>query len=300
MPITIAPAPDLTTIGPGLPIQLQSGFIGPFPSDSQWHLDINLDADFVKPFLGYNWPCTGPITSLTLLVDKDKGEARKGWTPIENRIVYTEARITTNTGTLDSGTRSDLHWDTQTGLGYQIRALAGTTTGSGTFTDQDRALLTTTEARTTLLGEPGSLIIQKASGPLPVTISQLLSRNSLDRLILEEMTNGPTCSPVRIVLAPIAQYAIVVRVTTVPDDIVFRTPDQEWSFPDLCVLRVFRGEDLAYRRGIHEITFETEAPWQWGTNVLDKNLLGIPPPQTQVWVDWRTGVCGQVFIRHMP
>lgn len=300
MPIQIAPAPDLTTIGPGLPIQLQSTFIGPFPSDAQWHLDINLDADFNKPFLGYNHPCTGPIVSMTMLTSPDWNEQRKGWTPIENRIVYVEARITTNTGTIDSGTRSDLHWDTQTGLGYQIRALAGQGQTQGGFTAEDRALLTTTEQRTTLLGEVGQLIVQTASGPLPFTLADLFSRNSLDRLIFEEMTNGPTCTPVRINLAPIAQYAITVRVTTIPDDIVFKTPDGEWAFPDLAVLRIFRGQDLMFRRGIHEPTFETEAPWEWGANILNKNLLGVPPPATRVWVDWRDGCCGQVFIRHMP
>lgn len=299
MPITIAPAPDLTTIGPGLPIQLQSDFIGPFPSDSQWHLSINLDADFVKPFLDYTHPCTGPIISMTMLTSPDWNEQRKGWTPIENRVVVVEARITTNTGTLDSGTRSDLHWDGQTGLGYQIRALTGQGTVQGGFTEEDRALLTTTEARTTLLGEPGQLVVQQASGPLQITLAQLFSISSLDRLVLEEMTSGPTCDPVRITLGLAFQYAIVVRLTTVPEGIV-KTPDHEWAFPDLAVLRIFRGEDLVFRRGIHTPTFETEAPWEWAANPLNKNLFGVPPPATRVWVDWRDGCCGQVFIRHTP
>lgn len=281
-------------------MQLQSTFIGPFPADTQWHLAINLGNDFTKPFIEWTAPCTGPITTLTPFADARWVEQRNAWTPANGRVVVVEARIVQpGNVVVDSGTQSTIPWDTTTGLTYQIKAL-GQGQIQGGFTDTDRQLLTTTEQRTTLLGEAGQLLVQTASGPLQTTIAQLLSRNSLDRLILEEMTSGPTCTPVRITLAPIAQFAIVIRCTSVPDDIIFKTPDQEWAFPDLAVLRIFRGQDLVYRRGIHEVTFETEAPWAWGTNVLDKNLLGIPPPQTQVFVDWRTGVCGQVFIRHMP
>lgn len=300
MPITITPAPELTTFGPGLPMQIQSTFIGPFPADTQWHLEIDLGDDFTKPFFEWTAPCTGPITTLTPFADARWTEARKAWTPANGRVIVVQARIVQpGNVVIDSGTQSTIPWDTTTGLAYQIHA-QGQGQVQGGFTESDRVLLQATEQRSTLLGEAGSLILQTASGPIPFALSDLFSRNSLDRLIFEEMTNGPTCDPVRIQLAPIAQYAIAVRVTTVPEDIAFKTPDGEWAFPDLAVLRIFRGEDLTFRRGIHTPTFETEAPWEWAANVLNKNLIGAPPPATFVYVDWRQGCCGQVFIRHMP
>lgn len=299
MPITIAPAPDLTTIGPGLPLQLSSNFIGPFPSDSQWHLDINLDADFVKPFLSFTHPCTGPIIQLNMFIDKTWAEQRKGWTPIEDRIVVVEARITTNTGTIDSGTNTTLHWDGQTGLSYLIEAQSGTTPVEGGFTESDRQLLSATEQRSTILGEVGQLVVKTASGPVPTTLSELFSRPLLDTLTLDELTTGPTCDPVRVRVAD-WYFGVIVRVTTVADGLVPKTPDGSWYFPDLAVLRIFRGADLEYRRGIHETSFMVEKPWQWGWQVLNvARFFGVAADYT-IAVDWREGCCGQVFLQRFP
>lgn len=300
MPITIEFPPVQSTVGPGLEVHLRSDFIGPFPSDAQWHLAITLTPDFQQPFIFLTRPCTGNFTTYLVMADSQWNETRGGWVPTEQGEVNLIAQIQTQSGVIDSGNLA-ARWDATSGLGFQIQALTrGQGTVEGGFTAEDRALLTATDSRTQLLGELGDLVVQTASGPLTTTLANLFSRNSLDRLIFEEITSGPTCDPVRVVLAPIAQFAIAVRVTTVPEDIQFRTPDGEWSFPDLAVLRIFRGEDLQFRRGIHEVTFETEAPWEWGANFLNKNLLGIAPPQTQIMVDWRQGCCGQVFIRHMP
>ena len=293
-------APNPPILGPGLTAILQSDFIGPFPSDAQWNYEVDLQPDLIGRVYLFQRPCTGPITTIDMLATNQWTVTRGPDFATQGRTVELDARIITSSGTIDSG-HATVRWETQIGLGQQAYLLSTIESqGQGGFTAEDRQLLIDTEARTTLLGEPGELVSMQASGPVPMTLASLFSINSLDRLFLEEMTNGETCDPVRINLAPILQYAIVVRVTTIPDDIQFRTPDGEWSFPDLAVLRIFRGEDLVFRRGIHTPTFETEAPWEWASNPLNKNLFGIPPPATRVWVDWRSGCCGQVFIRHTP
>jgi hypothetical protein len=170
---------------------------------------------------------------------------------------------------------------------------------SGGFTDQDRILLQTTESRSTLLGELGTLVVQTASGPVTTTLSELFSRKALDTLTLEELTSGPTTDPVRASIG-LWFYGVIVRVTEIPEDMVPKTPDEQWYFPDLAVLRIFRGVDLEFRRGIHTPTFMQENPWQWGWGFLNENpILGVPP-ETTVAVDWRAGVSGQVFLQRLP
>lgn len=299
MPISIGPAPDLTTVGPGLPISIRSDFIGPFPSDAQWQISLNLEPDFVKPFLFYSRPCTGNITSLTVLADDHWSETRQGWTPQNTRGLVLEARIRTATGVIDTGTTFNVPWDTTTGLGFQTRALAGQSSGQGGFTDQDRQQLQAIETRTQTIGEPEQLVVQTPSGLQTRTIGQMLSRPTLDLLTLQEATSGPTGDPVRFSIKEY-YFGVIVRVTTIAPDLVPKTPDAEWYFNDLAVLRVFRGADLQFRRGIHTPTFMTEHPWEWGLPILNQtDILGIPPDIT-IAVDWRSGCEGQVFLQRFP
>jgi hypothetical protein len=94
--------------------------------------------------------------------------------------------------------------------------------------------------------------------------------------------------------------AVIVRVTTIAEDLTPKTPDAEWYFPDLAVLRVYRGGDLEFRRGIHTPTFLSEKPWQWGWSFLNQIPILGTPPDTTVAVDWRAGCCGQVFLMSLP
>jgi hypothetical protein len=95
-------------------------------------------------------------------------------------------------------------------------------------------------------------------------------------------------------------YGVVVRVTTIDPELTPKTPDGQWFFPDLAVLRVFRGADLQYRRGIHTPTFLTDQAWDRGWNIRNQlDLFGVPP-DNELAVDWRPGCCGRVFFLKWP
>lgn len=299
MPITITVPPLQNGVGPGMYIHLASDFVGPFPAEAEWLVTLSADSEEQFQFYRVARPCTGPLTTFQVLVNTDE----IFWQPVrafprQDAVTFIHARINTNSGVIDSGVQN-FPWVATEGLGAQINSSVGATTVQGGFTAQDRVLLQQTDARTQLLGNLGDLVVETASGPITTTLATLFSRKSLDLLTLDELTAGPTCDPVRASLG-LWFYGVIVRVTTIPEDIVFKTPDQQWSFPDLAVLRIFRGADLEFRRGIHTPTFMQENPWQWGWGFLNENpILGVPP-ETSIAVDWRVGCCGQVFVQRLP
>ena len=134
---------------------------------------------------------------------------------------------------------------------------------------------------------------------MQTTAAELWSRKALDILTLQEITPGETFTPVRTGLA-LWYFGVIVRVTTIDPRITLKTPDSTWSFPDLAVLRVFRGQDLLFRRGIHTPTFMTEHPWEWGWPLLNETpVLGVPP-DTEIAVDWAVGCGGHVYLQTLP
>jgi len=298
LPITISiPAPG-GFVGPGIYTNFQSDFVGPLPADTHWNLKIStdpegnfvvlsdqVDANLSRDLFGYHWLSSQTFLNVPLAQ------------PVNQTDVHILAELETSTGVIDSGTKT-VKWDPVTGVPWQLwertNALA-----SGGFTAADRAQLQTTELRTQVLGIPSDLVLEGPSGPIPTSLAKLFSRRTLDRMTLSEATAGPTCQPVRFTVG-IWFFGIIVRVTTIPPELVPKTPDHEWYFPDLAVLRIFRGADCEYRRGIHTPTFMQERPWQWGMPFLQDNALGAPPPDTTIAVDWRDGVCGQVFVQNLP
>lgn len=298
MPITITlPQHNGSWIGPGATIQVQSDLIGPLPADTQWNYKVQLGADTQSVWEEMVFSNINPNSTALMVRDSRKSSARTVSQPAEGDQVVLIVELQTSSGIVDSG-RADTTWRATQGLGQQA-FLMPATTASGGFNDQDRQLLTTTERRTRTIGEPTDLVIQHASGPLTVSLANIFSRQALDTLTLDELTPGPTGDPVRASLG-LWFYGVIVRVTTIPEDMIPRTPDMEWYFPDLAVLRIFRGVDLEYRRGIHTPTFMQENPWQWGWGFLNINpILGVPP-ETTIAVDWRIGVEGQVFVQRLP
>lgn len=296
MPITFVPNPNGAILGPGIQVSWSSDFIGPLPEGSQWEVDLRGDggaeAVWINAILGTQSPFGGHYTPWAQALNF-------GWattTNLANTIrdgsqASFSVTLRTPTGAVDSGTLQGT-WDARSGIAQDLEGTGG---GQGGFTASDRQLITATDQRTKLLGELGDLIVQTASGPVQMTLAQLFSRSTLDRLTLQELTSGETCDPVRVDISFSWFHAIVVRVTTIAEDLRPKTPDGEWYFPDLAVLRIFRGQDLEYRRGIHTPTFIQERPWQWGWQFLNVVPILGAPPETIVAVDWRQGCCGQVF-----
>jgi len=298
VPITITlPQANGSWIGPGATVTAQTDVQGPLPSDTQWNYQVRLGSDETPVWEEFVFQNVNPNSNVIMVKDPRKSTTRTHEQPTEGQQVSVTVELQTSSGIVDSGTTTAT-WHATTGLGVQS-FLQPQTQAAGGFNDQDRALLTATERRTQTLGEPTDLVVTQPSGQTVVTLENIFSRQTLDQLTLDELTAGPTGDPVRAQLA-LWFFGVIVRVSTIPEDMVPKTPDGQWYFPDLAVLRIFRGVDLEYRRGIHTPTFMQENPWQWGWGFLNvTQILGVPP-ETTVAVDWRLGVEGQVFLQRLP
>jgi hypothetical protein len=300
VPITITlPGPG-SAFGPGSFINASTTHVFGDPGSAEWEIAIKRSNELVytvfaiKQIDQLHWIWQGELGQGTYVRQPDQRDLKLD-DPINMTLEVSDGGVVVESANVD------LTWNGEAFLGQQAYELAlqAQTPVQGGFTAQDRAVLQTTSDRTTLLGEIGDLVVQTTSGPLSTTLAQIFSRQSFDRLTLDEVTDGPTCDPVRANLA-LWYTGVIVRVTTIAPDLVAKTPDASWYFPDLAVLRVFRGGDLIYRRGIHEPTFMVENPWQFGWNFLNQTqILGVPP-QTSIAVDWREGCCGQVFLQFLP
>lgn len=296
MPIDVVVPSNLTGLvwGPGLTYTAATDLIGPIPVDSNWVVNVTLDPEGG----GLSWKFTkrtdGQRTVRLIPWVTDTPIVNTNFTPTAGQTVHIQTELQSSAGAVIESNRTDVVWDTTVALPTVMQSQA-----QGGFTTTDRGLLTAAERRSQVLGEPTDLVIQHPSGPINGTLAKLFSRNSIDRLTLTEITAGETCEPVRVNFSSF-YFGVIVRVTTIAPDLTPKTPDQEWYFPDLAVLRIFRGADLEYRRGIHTPTFLTEKAWEWGWNILDQlDFLGVAPDNT-IAVDWREGCCGQVFLMRWP
>lgn len=286
-------------LGPGLTLGGQSTLIGPIPIDWHWRIGIGRRGD-ERPSYIIQGPIGSPLDHQFFVT---VGGNTPGWTTTPQGTIGlqtgADAGVTVelidSVGTVhDSGTDNGFVWDSTTNLWTLVQQGQ-----SGGFSSDDRALLTATERRTLVLGEPTDLTVNTPSGLLPITLGQLFSRSFVDQLVLDEVTGGETCDPVRFTYNE-WYSGIAVRVTTIDPALTPKTPDNDWYFPDLAVLRIFRGPDLKFRRGIHTPTFITDEPYEWGWNI--RNFLEVlgAPPATTVAVDWRPGCCGRVFLVRIP
>jgi len=286
-------------LGTALPLSWNSD-VGDTPDGAIWRVIIFGEGGSARSWLEAQRPRQGAQTGDTWLpffpvttwsATENISQPLTNGQTAHATVSLIEAGVVTMEATLDGV------WDSTSGLPMQIEA--SRTSTSGGFTAQDRTTLQGIDTKTQVLGQPSDLVIQSASGPLETTIGQIFSRQTLDLLTLSEVTSGETFDPVRADFA-LWYTGVIVRVTTISPELVPRTPDDQWYFPDLAVLRIFRGEDLLFRRGIHTPTFMQEQPWQWGWQILNQiPVLGVPP-ESSLAVDWRPGCGGRVFLQVLP
>lgn len=298
MPITVVWPDPSHIIGPGFSLWVHTDLAGPVELGTRFQVSIGLDPEG-----------TNPIMVMTFVAQQHDGFVQVGEPAVTDhqtlqnavrdgeQVVVLSNLIDPRGNITDSGITTAT-WSPTAQLWQHVTTTAGQGTGGG-FTDSDRQLVTATERRSQVLGEPTDLTWDTASGLVTATLAQIFSRSTLDRLTLTEVTSGPTCEPVRFDV-DLWFHTVIVRVTTIGEDLVPKTPDENWYFPDLAVLRVFRGADLEYRRGIHTPTFMAEKPWQWGWWFDSRSPLYGVPPDLHIAVDWRPGCCGQVFLMHLP
>lgn len=300
MPISIVSLPG-TTIGPGVGLQLRSDLVGPIGPDWVWRLSVIRPADESNIVVLESPIWTADDHQVQLVVEgnplglgQTTNYAQYVSANTNDQVTLSAQLVDQGGSTHDSGALGSFAWDSSTSSSRRLASAGG-----GGLTNEQAQQLADTERRTQTLGEPTDLVVQQPSGPLQVTVGQLLSRSTLDRLTLNEITDGDTCTPVRVSYAA-WYHGVIVRVTQIDPALTPKTPDVEWYFPDLAVLRIFRGGDLLFRRGIHTPTFMTQHAWELGWPLLNQiPILGSPPDIT-VAVDWRPGCCGRVFLQFLP
>lgn len=294
MPITVSPVPVSNIVGPGLSITLQSSVIGPMPTGSFWRFAITTDTEEINS----GWQFAVTWTNMLQVVkpwQQGAGVTDYGAKqPRNGDTVHVIAQLVDGSsfGVTDSGSASAT-FDATAGLGMQIFQKPGTNAG---FTSDDRS--TMTNGLTDILNGVTAQI-ETATGIVQHTLGEIFSRQTLDRLTLEEITSGETFDPVS-TTADFWYFGVIVRVTTIPDAYAPRLIDSDWRYPDLAVLRVFRGADLEFRKGIHTSTWLQPAPWGYNLQLVNILAFDTPPPETTVQVDWALGCGGRVFFMTWP
>jgi len=298
MPIVFLPNPNGGTLGTGLPLAWNLPD-EPIPDGAIWRLIIFGEGGSTRTWIEATKSTAPGITGASFrpFVSTDFSQTINVAVPLSQGQAAHATVSLVEAGVVISEATTNGTWDAVSGIPIQLQERGSS--GSGGFTALDRQNLQAIEVRSQVLGEPTDMVLQQASGPIRTTLGKIFSRQLLDTLTLDELTSGPTSDPVRASIA-LWYYGVIVRVTTIAEDLVAKTPDLQWYFPDLAVLRVFRGVDLQYRRGIHTPTFMVEQPWQWGVQILNTvDVLGVPPDIT-IAVDWREGCAGQVFLQRLP
>jgi len=137
--------------------------------------------------------------------------------------------------------------------------------------------------------------VQTTAGPVVQTLAQIFQPWSLDALFLHEITDGPTSD--QVIASDIGVwYAIIVRLTTIPANLVPITPDEAYYIEDLAVLTVYRGSDVWIRAPIHQATRLVENGPLFIAPFFAGWLLSIPPGGINLQVDWKFGAAGQVYV----
>jgi hypothetical protein len=191
-----------------------------------------------------------------------------------------------------------LTWDPTMALWSYISNLP--TSSSGGFTDADRALLGTVDATTRSTRSAVTTSVETATGIIQADLGAAWKWVSQDLWRDHPLTIGPTCDPIDIDVSLNALLGVVLTIDRFPESVVLRTPDSEWSFPDLAVLKFVRNGEILARHGVHTLT-HTVSPLP-GCVWIGAYGLGAPiqPTGYHITVDWLDGVCGHLTGLILP
>lgn len=274
MPITVVnPVGTPVQLGAGVAFRAQSDFVGPLQVGSRWLFalsDTTGDLEFTIANAQYTSQLN-PFVS-TIAVDSQWGEVLSHMSiPDGHMIKLTSVLEGPNNVILDQDS-VQLPWSTTRGVGPQIIDI-------GTPTD---------------IGLPP----EQAQQLQDVHDSTFLNR-LVDTLTLQELTSGPSGDFVSAQLTtPI--FGVIVRLASVPEDLLPSTPDGDYWGTTLAVVRIFRGSDLWLRVPIHTSSKIVYLQGEGivavlSTLVANTWLLGM-----SVQVTFLAGVTGQVFLMRFP
>ena len=299
MPITFTPASPAGVVSPGLPIQLQSDFIGPLPSGSFWTVDFYATETSELPFFHVLFFTQSNIIGTTPFVpesDKIQQTPTQDW-PVDGSSIKIVGTLSDGNHIQDEDSTT-ITWSDTAGLGKQayVNALQGRGTG---LTEGQANQLAAVDTRTQAVLGDDPPVITTPDGAETFTIPALLSGKTLDMLTTTEVSSGPGPGPFASSLENWF-FGVIVRVTSLPEWLTPATPAQDWYYPDLAVLRVFRGTDVEERYGIHTVSFMHPFHGLYAGVLLNETLLFPNPPDSSIEVEFLDGVEGQVFLLRFP
>jgi hypothetical protein len=300
VPITITPLGPGGFFGPGISLNLSTDFIGPFPTGTQWLLHVGNDPEFRQNMLTYGFPWTKtaqvvtPITEVQSTVDSTLGDGA-----VAGSSIHIEAQILEPPATVVDSGSTTLKWDPTSGLPQVIQALQSGTVQGG-FTETDRQTIDTTQQISQAIQAGIQVAMQLGGTLVNIPVGQVLTSHLLNFLQDRNLSGGVTCLPVRYDASLNALYGVTVRIDSWPAEVMFRTPDGQYSFKDLAVLQIWRGGALLERHGIHTTSHTVSPlpglPFPW----LTAFAAPLQPPDYHIFVDWLDGVCGELIGQALP
>jgi len=272
VPIVLIPPSPADVLGPGLRFSLQTDLIGPLPPDSRWQWSISPDIEDQQELWGGEFASSSHVLTIDLGKVPLVGQARNLSHHVDDgEPVYVNSRIVSDqVGTVDTMTPTTATWSNTAGL-YEV--MTGTA-GAGGFTDSDRQQLVNVAAW---------------------TVPDLFANG----LRLFEVTTGPSGGQVASEISEWA-YGILIRLTAVPADISWDTPDQNYSVRTLAVCRVFRETDIFMRVPIHRSSQIIPLDQARSQLYVFTQTVGLWSPGLTLEVDFGPGVQGQVYLMRLP
>lgn len=275
MPITITVPTPGSPIGPGVQLDVSTDFIGPIPAGSRWIFTLR--------------PATSNPSEIPIgeefFVSQSPRLAPKFWVDGGTKVRHSEQASVTD----GTSVKLDVEFVDNNQVPIDI---SGQVVGPFSSTAGE-------------LWKP-QYFPQPGQGLTPVEAQQLQELHdaqvptiNLDALLLPEITNGPQGGFVNFTL-PDPVFGLLVQIANVPPELIPDTPDGDYWFPSLAVVRLFRGDVLWLRIPIHTSNKLI--------GLLDQNLtLGVSALTSTLWslkltvqVSFREGVTGQVFLMRIP
>jgi hypothetical protein len=274
MPITITPNIPHGTIGPGLAIEWSSDLPSSELNASRVVIQCFTPGTFPIPGWFEDQPASGTGGRVTLGANTETtGTVDPQAQFRTDDQVETNVSIQDSTGTTTDTGQMTIPWDAESGLGTLITFRSGTGSSTGLTPEQSLQLSQTWDS----------------------TFPSVL----LDALLLEPLAATPNGGPQNSNLASWI-WGVIVRIADVPTDLIPATPDGDYWFESLAVVRIFRGADLWKRVPIHTSSKMVSL----ADDNVSAAIAAIPAgqwlAQMSVQVTFRPGVTGLAYLMKQP
>lgn len=278
MVITINVADGGTRIGPAVGVRLATAIPPPLPVGSTWSFAVSPSPGGVVGapyFIHTNTETNISDVTFPLLVPDTVNKIAFGLGHMpDEEPVEAAAFVKLADGTnIDQGLRSDLTWTISDQPIQEILAQPASTTGGGLTPAESQQLLETHEAT------------------FPAV--------AIDSLTLTHLPGDPLTGFVGASL-PFPVWGVIVRMTAIDQELRPETPDGDYFFNSLAVVRIFRGSDLWLRVPIHTSS-KIISLFGEGLAASITTLLTVPwLLQMSIQVTFRPRCLGDVFLMRTP